>query len=120
MTIWKKRLGKKGEDYAAEYLKGIGYKVICRNYTCGLGEIDLIAIDRRVTIFVEVRSHSSVKYGLPQESVTRRKQHKLRQVAWNYLIGHGKTDSSCRFDVIGILFDKNERVSKLEHIINAF
>ncbi|MEG3071093.1 MAG: YraN family protein [Peptococcaceae bacterium] len=120
MTIWRKQLGKKGEDYAAEYLKGIGYEVICRNYTCGLGEIDLIAVDRRVTVFVEVRSHSTVKYGLPQESVTRRKQHKLRQVAWNYLIAHGKTDSSCRFDVIGILFDKHEGVGKLDHIINAF
>ncbi len=120
MTVRRKKLGKKGEEEAYKYLNSIGYKVICRNYTCTIGEIDLVALDEEAIVFVEVRSHSSTEYGLPQESVTMRKQHKLRKLAWHYLIAHGKTDSSCRFDVIGILFDIEGGVSRLDHIVNAF
>ncbi len=120
MTVRRKRLGKKGEEEAAGYLKKIGYRVICRNYTCAIGEIDLIALDKGVIVFVEVRSHSSAAYGLPQESVTKRKQHKLRQLAWHYLITHGKTDSSSRSDVIAIMFDMEDGVTRLVHITYAF
>lgn len=120
MTVRRKRLGQKGEEAAARYLDQQGYRVLCRNYSCAIGEIDLVALDKGVIVFVEVRSHSSLKYGLPQESVTKHKQHKLRQLAWYYLIAHGKTESCCRFDVIGVLFDEEGAVSRLDHITNAF
>ena len=55
MTVRRKRLGIKGEEEAFKYLKKIGYRVICRNYTCAIGEIDLIALDRGVIVLVEVR-----------------------------------------------------------------
>lgn len=120
MTFERKRLGQKGEEAAAHYLKKHGYNVLCRNYTCGIGEIDLIALDKGVLVFVEVRSRSSTVFGLAQESVTKRKQHKLRQLAWNYLMAEGKTDCSCRFDVIAVLFDSEGAVNRLDHITNAF
>lgn len=120
MTIRRKRLGQKGEEAAAHYLKNQGFSILCRNYTCALGEIDLIALDKGVLVFVEVRSRSSASFGLPQESVFRRKQHKLRQLAWCYLKAEGKTGSSCRFDVIAVMFGEEGEVSSLEHITNAF
>lgn len=120
MTIRRKRLGQKGEEAAAFYLKKQGFSILCRNYTCALGEIDLIAMDKGYLVFVEVRSRSSASFGLPQESVSRRKQHKLRQLAWSYLKAEGKTGSSCRFDVIAVMFGEEGEVSSLEHITNAF
>jgi putative endonuclease len=113
-------LGRQGEEAAAHYLEKNNYQVLCRNYSCRLGEIDIVANERDVIVFVEVRSRSSGDYGLPQESVTSRKKMKLRQLAWHYLKAVGKTSAAFRFDVIAILFDGDGRVKKLEHIENAF
>ena len=72
MTFQRKKLGRQGEDAAACYLEKSGYTLLRRNYTCRLGEIDIVAMDRDVLVFVEVRSRSSEGYGLAQESVTVR------------------------------------------------
>lgn len=120
MTIRRKLLGRKGEDAAARYLEKNNYHVLYRNYSCRLGEIDIVAREREVIVFVEVRSRSSDNYGTPQESITSRKKMKLRQLAWHYLKSVGKTNESCRFDVIAVLFDKEGRIIRLEHIENAF
>lgn len=116
----KLRLGHRGEEAAANYLKRNGYRVINKNYSCRLGEIDIVAVENETLVFIEVRSRSSDKYGLPQESVTIRKQMKLRQLAWHYLKEEGKTGSSCRFDVISVQFDRNGCLKRLEHIEDAF
>jgi len=120
VTFVRKQLGKKGEDVAARHLKKNGYRILNRNYTCSLGEIDIIAMDGDVLVFVEVRSRSGESFGLPQESVTTRKQFKLRQLAWYYLKAEGKTGHSCRFDVIAVLFNGRSEVKRLDHIENAF
>jgi putative endonuclease len=120
MTIQRKLLGRKGEETAARYLEKNGYRIICRNYSCRLGEIDIVAKEKDIIVFVEVRSRSGAEYGLAQESVTGRKQFKLRQLAWQYLKAEGKTSAGCRFDVIAVLFDGEGRVKRLEHIENAF
>ncbi|MDI9447006.1 MAG: YraN family protein [Pelotomaculaceae bacterium] len=120
MTIQRKKLGRQGEDAAACYLEKNGYTLLRRNYTCRLGEIDIVAMDRDVLVFVEVRSRSSENYGLAQESVTVRKKLKLRQLAWQYLKAAGETDRSCRFDVVAVLFNREGRVKRLEHIEDAF
>lgn len=91
MTIRRKLLGRQGEEAAAHYLEKNSYQVLCRNYSCRLGEIDIVARERETIVFVEVRSRSSDDYGLPQESVTSRKKMKLRQLAWYYLKG-GRED----------------------------
>jgi putative endonuclease len=120
MTIRRKQLGRKGEDAAARYLEKNNYQILCRNYSCRLGEIDIVTRERDCIVFVEVRSLRSNDYGLPQESVTTRKKIKLRQLAWHYLKSVGETNASCRFDVIAVLFDGEGRLKKLEHIENAF
>lgn len=120
MTLRRKLLGRQGELTAAQYLEKNGFRIVCRNYRCRLGEIDLVALDGGVLVFIEVRSKCGDRYGLAQESVTGRKRHKLRQLAWHYLKTTGKTTADCRFDVVAILFDGERKVKRLEHIENAF
>lgn len=120
MTLKRKMLGRRGEEAAARYLEKNSCNILSRNYRCKLGEIDLIALDRGVLVFVEVRSKSSDQFGLAQESILRKKQMKLRQVAWCYLKAEGKTGKDCRFDVIAVRFDRDGLVCRIEHIENAF
>ena len=120
MTIRRKQLGQKGEEAACQYLKNNGYRILCRNYSCSIGEIDIVAQEGEYLVFVEVRSKSSAGFGLAQESITSRKQFRLRQLAWCFLKSEGRTGSDCRFDVIAIEFDGDDRVKRLEHIENAF
>ena len=86
ITGYKKKLGARGEKVAAEYLQEVGgYKIIERNYTCPLGEIDLVACDQKTIVFVEVRSGTLFFAGWAEESIGFRKQKKLRQLALYYL-----------------------------------
>jgi len=116
----KVSLGKKAEEAASEYLSKKGYKIVARNFRCSFGEMDIIAEDADVLVFVEVRSRRSSFYGLPQESVDWLKQQKLRRLASYYLKINNVSDRKCRFDVIGILFDQDKKVKSLELIQDAF
>lgn len=120
MTVQRKLLGRRGEEAAVHYLEENGYRVLNKNYSCRFGEIDMVALDRETLVFVEVRSRSSEEFGLAQESVNVRKQLKLRKLAWQYLKAEGQTGRNCRFDVIAVLFDRDGKVKRIEHIENAF
>ena len=114
------RLGQWGEKKAAEFLSANGYQVLERNYKNRLGEIDLIALDRKVLCFIEVKTRRSLAYGRPYESVTRRKQVKIAQVALAYLKHRfGKVDINARFDVVSIVQDNFGQI-RIEHIPSAF
>ena len=121
ITGYKKRLGARGEKIAAKYLQEVkGYKIIARNYTCYLGEIDLIARDQKTIVFVEVRSGTLPFAGWAEESIGFRKQKKLRQLAFYYLKEKGWEECGARFDVVIILFTANFDVQKIKLIKNAF
>ncbi|WP_258360432.1 YraN family protein, partial [Moorella sulfitireducens (nom. illeg.)] len=91
-----------------------------RNYRCPLGEIDIIAADGEAIVFVEVRTRSTDAFGTPQESVDLRKQMRLRRLAAYYLSGRGLTNRPCRFDVVAVRLDRQERVTGIEVIKGAF
>jgi len=65
--------GHEGEQIACKFLKKRGYKVIEKNYKCKYGEIDIIAVEKNVLCFIEVKSRRSIEYGLPEEYVDKRK-----------------------------------------------
>lgn len=111
-------LGKAGEQVAEQYLKNKGYKLVERNYRCPLGELDLIVLDRRVVVFVEVKTRSGHGYGSPLEAVEFRKQRKLIQAAQYFLSEKKLHQRDARFDVVGISWPGREPV--VEHIENAF
>ena len=108
------RLGVLGEKQAKDFLIKNKYKIIKTNYTCPVGEIDIIAKQKDVIVFVEVKTRTSAKFGLPRESVTPFKQNKIRSVATCYLKENMLLNSPVRFDVIDIL------EGNITHIPNAF
>jgi putative endonuclease len=117
-NMYKQSLGRKGEDTAAKWLENNGYTILIRNYRCKVGEIDIIAKKGNTLVFVEVKTRSSTKYGLPQESVSWRKQNKIRQVALYYLKEYRPREMQYRFDVIAILeLGGKQRIKIIE---NAF
>ncbi len=107
---------KKGEDLAAEFLKKVGYKILVRNYRNPLGEIDIVAKEEDVIVFVEVKTRRVKKFGLAKEAVHSQKQKKLIRLAQAYLKQHHLTKLRARFDVVAIQLDDN----RIEVIKNAF
>ncbi len=113
-----KILGKAGENRAANYLEGKGYKILARNYRIRSAEIDIVAEKDGVIVFVEVKARSNVRHGLPAEAVNFRKQQKIIEAASVFLQDDDYADCACRFDVIEIYSDaKNFTVRQIE---NAF
>lgn len=104
----RKDLGKFGEETAGSILQNHGYSILENNYSCKLGEIDIIALKDGYLVFIEVKTRRSLKYGLPQEAITDRKKKKIRKVAECYLMQHNMNNARCRFDVLCLLlkFDK--------------
>lgn len=82
--------------------------------------MDIIATKDEVLIFVEVRSRSSKRFGLPQESINKVKQKKIRSVAAFYLQSIPGTLPAVRFDVIALYFSSSGQLLSLEHFENAF
>ena len=100
-------VGASAEESAVRKLEAHGYEIVERNYRCDIGEIDIVAIDGDVMAFVEVRSRSDDEHGDAIESVNRRKQRKVTQVAEVYLVQKRPGFVEYRFDVVAI---NNDRV----------
>ena len=114
----KQVLGKEGERIAEQYLKRKGYKLVERNYRCSAGEVDLIVLDRRVIVFVEVKTRTGHGFGTPLEAVQPRKQRKMMQAAQFFLSQKKLHQRDARFDVVGISWPGQEPM--VEHVENAF
>ncbi|MFP4521979.1 MAG: YraN family protein [Fibrobacterota bacterium] len=113
----KSKIGKKGEELAAEYLFGKGYEILYRNYHSRAGEIDIVALDGQDLVFAEVKTAASDEYGDPAGWVTRAKVGKMRKAAAQYLIDKNISDTDCRFDILGVTLSCSP--PEIEHIENA-
>ncbi len=98
MTRQAKADGKLAEALVADYLQVRGLRLIERNYSCRLGEIDLILADGPVLVFVEVRLRRNPGYGGAAASITAIKRQRILRAARHYL--SGKPEPACRFDVV--------------------
>jgi len=114
----RKEVGKRGEDAAAKFIKKRGYKIVERNFTCPLGEMDIIALDRKTVCFIEVKTLSGKTYGPPEIAVNIHKQRKLSQVALAYLNQKHLHDINARFDVIAVTLSPEGEM--IELIKDAF
>ena len=119
MTKERQILGETGEEAAFEFLKKEGYRILERNYTTPLGEIDIIAQDNDCLVFVEVKSLSDTSYILPQEMLNKRKQEQIIRVALSYLKAKGLQSADCRFDCVAVVFSPG-RKPEIELIEDAF
>jgi len=113
------KLGKLGEDLAASYLEKKGYLIKERNFRFRAGEIDIVALDDDVLVFVEVKSRSGVEYGSPAEAVTFRKQQQIAKTALFYINKHELHNFNARFDVVSVLINGTQ-AAQIELIKNAF
>ena len=110
-------LGKLGEKLAVDYLKKNGYTILNTNWTCQKAEIDIIAqIDNTLAI-IEVKTRSSLEFGLPQDFVKPKKIQLLVKAVDAYVI-EKDLDIEVRFDIIAI--NKEGKSFAIEHLIDAF
>jgi putative endonuclease len=114
----RRELGRRGEAVAEEFLRTHRYTIVARNYRCRAGEIDLVALDGSVLVFVEVRSRRGTLAGTPLESIDGRKQARVARVAQHFVATRGLHHHDARFDVIGIRFDAEPPA--VEHVRAAF
>jgi putative endonuclease len=114
MSPSRSQLGKLGEEIAARHLRRRGWLIVGRNVRSPYGEIDVVAEDGPVLVFLEVRTRSSRAFGTPEESITAAKRERMARCALAYLAGSPRPDREWRIDLIAIEL-QNGRVARLEH-----
>jgi putative endonuclease len=114
----KYALGQRGENAAAKFLRNEGYKIICRNFRCGVGEIDIVARDGKTLVFAEVKTRVDDE-PTPEDQVNPTKQHQLTKAARFYLSRYGTPQPPARFDVIAVVWPTG-RMPRIRHTKDAF
>ena len=94
--------GASAEVDAAQLLVDAGYRIVERNYRCKAGELDIVARDGDVLVFVEVRSRSDDEHGSAFDMIRRGKQRRVVRVARCYLEAVAPQFEECRFDIVAI------------------
>ncbi|MFA6457575.1 MAG: YraN family protein [Bacteroidota bacterium] len=105
--------GKAGEDSAVQFLRQQGYEILEQNYYYQHGEIDIIAREGSILVFVEVKSRRSRRFGEPEESVTPKKQELLRRTAEGYVTERYPNGIECRFDVVSVVMNDGKTDCKV-------
>jgi len=111
-------LGKRGEDLACAELEKRGYVIVDRRFRTRCGELDIVARDGGVLVFVEVKARSGSNFGTPFESVTWKKRQRLSQMAASYLFIRRLTGVACRFDVVAVV--ERQGMQTIELLRGAF
>lgn len=123
MERYNKNVGDFGEQATINYLKRLGYKILDKNYSCRFGEIDIIGLDKDCLVFIEVKSRTNEKYGVPQYAVNYWKQKHLWLSARQYIDERRMKEYFARFDVVEVFIksaDNRFDVEKINLIKNAF
>jgi putative endonuclease len=125
MTAQRQRIGRAAEDLVAARLATSNWKIVERNARTRFGELDIVALDGRTLVFVEVkagRAGSSFGPERPVLGVDWRKQLKVRRLATTWMGERRDAPrySEIRFDAVGVTFDRSGRATDVEHIKGAF
>ena len=116
----RKTLGERGELAAAKYLRRTGYRIVTTRLRHRYGEVDIIALDGRTVVFVEVKTRRLDLTTQPAEAVDANRQRRLTHAALAFLKGHGLLEYASRFDVMEVVWPDGEKTPKIRHIIDAF
>ncbi|HMO14627.1 MAG TPA: YraN family protein [Pirellulaceae bacterium] len=95
-------------------------KIVGRNYRDRMGEIDIVAVDKRTVVFVEVKCRTSDDHGAGFEAVDEKKQQKMARTALTFLQRHDLLENAYRFDIVSMLWPPNQSQPQIEHFPNAF
>jgi len=117
---WRRWFGNRSERAASGFLRKLGYRILEHNFSCDLGELDLVAVDNRCIVFVEVRSTESSDTQTVASSVDAAKQKRLTRLALYYLKYRGLLECSARFDVLAISWPTKKTEPTIVHFVNAF
>jgi putative endonuclease len=113
-------LGERGERAAERYLRRQGYTIVSRRDRGRLGELDLVAVDGRTVVFIEVKTRRDHHAGHPAEAVGPQKQKRLTRLALAFLKRHELLENAARFDVLAVTWPADARQPTIEHLKNAF
>ena len=113
-------LGRRGENAAARFLARRGYKIVARGQRGQIGELDLVAVDGRTVVFVEVKTRTTQDAGHPADAVDEAKQRQLTRVALAFLQRHDLLEAKSRFDVVAVTWPADGRRPLIEHFPSAF
>ena len=116
----KKLLGNRGERAAIRFLRKQGYQVLHRQFRNRIGEIDIVAKDGNVIVFVRVKTRKSNVAGGPEEAVNFTKQKQLTKLALSYLKRYNLLEHSARFDVVAVIWPDDAKKPEITHYRNAF
>jgi putative endonuclease len=112
-------LGRAGEKQAVRFLRRLRYRIVTQNYRCSQGEIDVIALDGKTIVFVEVKTRTDRDHADPQDAVNRAKQAHIVRAARFFLRQTGSEHRECRFDIVAIVRGPDGSMA-VEHIADAF
>ena len=112
-------IGARGEKLARRFLKRLGYRIIKSNYGCPTGEIDIVAADGEVLVFVEVKSRRSDEQGDIEESVNWHKQKQVTKAARYFIQQQNAHNVPARFDVVTVVIPAKGKPT-FTHFIDAF
>jgi putative endonuclease len=113
-------LGRRGENAAARYLRRLGYVIVARGHRGLIGEIDLVAVDGRTLVFIEVKTRTSQDAGHPADAVDEKKQRRLTRLALSYMKRHDLLENPARFDVVAVTWPTKGSRPVIEHFQSAF
>ena len=112
-------LGKEGEAIAVQFFTELGYTILDRNFHSQQGEVDIVAKDGDMLVFVEVKAYSIGSFGTPLGAVGKSKKASIIHAARTYLMKKAIKNVNCRFDVLAI-YRSWQGISSFEHIKDAF
>jgi putative endonuclease len=112
-------LGQRGEQVAARHLLRVGCRILAQNWRCTLGELDIVAQDGEMIVFVEVRTRRAGTQAA-LESITPAKRRRLMSAMRLFLAQHSLDDAPCRVDVIAVAFDDTGEHGSLSHARDVF
>jgi putative endonuclease len=121
VNFWRpKPLGYLGERAAERFLKHKDYRIVARGLRWRGGELDLVAVDNRTVVFVEVKTRRGERFGRPADAVDTKKQQRITRAALYFLKRHGLLEHHCRFDVVAVTWPAGMKKPSIEHYQNAF
>ncbi len=109
------KVGRYGENIACDLLKHKGFELVARNWRCRHGELDIVAVDGRWVVAVEVKTRRSVSFGAPVESITAVKARRLRRLTAAWLSDHDVHAEAVRIDLIAVYLPPHGR-PRVQHL----
>lgn len=117
---WRRWFGQRSERAAVRFVRRLGYRLLTCNYSCPGGELDLVALEDRTLVFIEVRSTATGQVERTTLSITPEKQRRIIRAATHFLHRHKLQEPPCRFDVLIIDWPPSQKEPTITHHRSAF